>query len=188
MGDRDGDLPRLGARSAPTSGGPSSRQAANDHGGRCKAKGFRATSCHSKRSEAVLEERCLGQTTCMFIVTDEQFGVDPCPGKQKMLAARLACGDHVAAAEAAKEAARIRAASKRLGAGWRFIATVVFFFMLYCACGIAYSVRKLGVPLGVGAIPHLEMWKDLPFLVRDGIIFSVDTLKSKARQQYDPML
>jgi hypothetical protein len=124
----------------------------------------------------------------MFIVTDEQFGADPCPGRQKTLVARLACGDHVAAEFAAKEAARQRAAGKRLGVGWRFIAAVLFLFMLYCACGIAYSVRKLGVPLGVGAIPHLEMWKDLPFLVRDGVIFTIDKLKSKARQQYDPVL
>ena len=41
------------------------------------------------------------------------------------------------------------------------------------------------VPFGVEALPHLEMWKDLPFLVRDGVIFAVDTIKSKGRPGYD---
>ena len=70
------------------------------------------------------------------------------------------------------------------------------------------------------AIPHLEMWKDLPFLVRDGalassgaaaaapprdgatlaraalfalrtfsgIFFSIDTIKSKGKAQYQTYL
>lgn len=38
------------------------------------------------------------------------------------------------------------------------------------------------------AIPHLEMWKDLPYLVRDGVVFSIDTIKSKARSQYQTVL
>ena len=42
-----------------------------------------------------------------------------------------------------------------------------------------------GAAQGIDAIPHLEMWKDLPFLVRDGVIFAVDTIKSKGRPGYD---
>ena len=63
---------------------------------------FKSSACHSMRSEAVLEERCLGQTTCMFVVSDELFG-DPCKGRPKWLAARLACGDHTALDFAARE-------------------------------------------------------------------------------------
>ena len=37
--------------------------------------------------QIVLEERCLGQTTCMFVVNDDLFGGDPCVGKQKRYAA-----------------------------------------------------------------------------------------------------
>ena len=70
---------------------------------------------------------------------------------------------------------------------------------------------------GTDAIPHIEMWKDLPFLVRDGtprarfrggrardlahasaprdgrrrcagIFFSIDTIKSKGKAQYQSYL
>ena len=37
--------------------------------------------------------------------------------------------------------------------------------------GVAYNVQRKGAK-GVEAIPHLEMWKDLPFLVRDGVVFA----------------
>jgi hypothetical protein len=74
--------------------------------GRCddamQEANFKSSACHSMRSEAVLEERCLGQTTCMFVVSDELFG-DPCKGRPKWLAARLACGDHTALDFAARE-------------------------------------------------------------------------------------
>ena len=40
-----------------------------------------------------------------------------------------------------------------------------------CRTGIAAQlprrqVRRLGIPPGLEALPHLEMWKDLPFLVK----------------------
>ena len=57
-------------------------------------------------------------------------------------------------------------------------------FLVYCGLGIAYNVQRKGAK-GVEALPHLEMWKDLPFLVRDGVIFAVDTIKSKGRPGYD---
>ena len=90
-------------------------------------------------------------------------------------------------------------------------------------------IRRLKCKPGPDAIPHLEMWKDLPFLVRvrrprapkslcispvhldgsmrrhdhpttaiyliwlclpwqDGVVFSVDTIKSKARPTYQNVL
>ena len=52
--------------------------------------------------------------------------------------------------------------------------------------GVAYNVQRKGAR-GVGAIPHLDMWKDLPFLVRDGVVFAVDTLKSRGRPGYDDL-
>ena len=75
-------LPTLAARFAPA-GQPS---------GTCE--GFRAKSgCNSKRTEAVIEDRCLGQTTCMFTVSSDLFGGDPCPSSSgtKKLAAVLQC-------------------------------------------------------------------------------------------------
>ena len=51
------------------------------------------------------------------VVNDDLFGGDPCFGKQKRLAARLACGDHVAAELAAKAAKNKK---KQLGYGARW--------------------------------------------------------------------
>ena len=42
---------------------------------------------------------------------------------------------------------------------------------------------------GVEAVPHLDMWRDLPWLVKDGIVFTIDTIKSKGRRpNYDGVL
>jgi hypothetical protein len=156
------------------------------HCGEENSADFRSTkACHAMKSEIVLEERCLGQTTCMFVINDDLFGGDPCFGKQKRLAARLACGDHVAAELAAKAAKNKK---KQLGYGARFLIMLVVLFSLYCGLGIVYRIRRLGVKPGPEAIPHLEMWKDLPFLVKDGIVFSIDTIKSKARPNYQTVL
>jgi len=58
---------------------------------------------------------------------------------------------------------------------------------VYLALGIGFKVQKQGAK-GFEAIPHVEMWRDLPFLVWDGIIFSIDTIKSKGRPNYDAVL
>ena len=58
-------------------------------------------------------------------------------------------------------------------------------FVLYLGLGIAFNVQRNGAK-GLEAVPHLEMWKDLPFLVRDGVFFAVNTLKStRWRPGYD---
>jgi len=75
----------------------------------------------------------------------------------------------------------------RVSYGWKFIFVVFVVFGLYLGLGVAYNVKRNGAS-GLDAVPHLEMWKDLPFAVRDGIIFSIDTIKSKGRQQYQTYL
>jgi len=142
-------------------------------------------TCHAMKSEAILEERCLGQTTCMFVVNDDLFGGDPCSGKAKRLGARLACGDHMAAEMAAKNAKLKRSG---VGYGIKFLVLLAILFALYCALGIIYRIRRLGIAPGMDALPHMEMWKDLPFLVKDGIVFSIDTIKSKASPNYQTVL
>jgi len=142
------------------------------------------SSCHSKRTEAVIEDRCLGQTTCMFTVSSDLFGGDPCPSSSstKKLAAVLLCGSSLTAEEPA--AAPVAVRSRR---GWKFIFLVFMLFGIYLTAGIAYNVRRMGAT-GLDAIPHVDMWKDLPFLVRDGIFFTVDTIKSKGKAQYQSVL
>ncbi|KAL1524203.1 hypothetical protein AB1Y20_019111 [Prymnesium parvum] len=147
--------------------------------------GFSKTSCDSKRTEAVIEDRCYGQTTCMFTVSSDIFG-DPCPtsSRTKKLSAVLACGASLTTSEpeAEEDSAPVRASY-----GWKFIFVVFVVFGLYLGLGVAYNVKRNGAS-GLDAVPHLEMWKDLPFAVRDGIIFSIDTIKSKGRQQYQTYL
>ena len=144
--------------------------------------------CSAKDSISSLEDRCLGQSTCLFTVRSEVFGgftQSQCSGFDAAsdnliglrLAATLACGDGSLAAAAA-------AARPGLGLGWRFNILVLLVFGLYFGLGVWYNVQRKGAK-GVEAIPHLEMWKDLPFLVRDGVVFAVDTIKSKGRPGYD---
>jgi len=141
--------------------------------------------CHSKRTEGVIEDRCLGQTTCMFTVSTDLFGGDPCPSSSgtKKLAGVLACGSSLTAEEPVAEPPII----VHTPYGWRFIFFVFFVFGTYLTLGIAYNVKRNGAT-GMDAMPHIEMWKDLPFLVRDGIFFSIDTIKSKGKAQYQSYL
>ena len=74
--------------------------------------------------------------------------------------------------------------SRGLSNGWKFVILTSVLFVAYCSLGILVKMRREGAR-GMEAIPHLEMWKDLPFLVRDGVIFAVDTIKSKGRPGYD---
>ena len=80
--------------------------------------------------------------------------------------------------------AAARARRKGMGGGWKFVVLVSAVFVAYCALGVAYKVRRLGTPAGLESLPHVEMWRDLPALVRDGIVFSVDTLKSARRRDH----
>ena len=59
---------------------------------------------------------------------------------------------------------------------------------MYFGLGVWYKVKRQGATMGLEAVPHLDFWQDLPYLVRDGVIFTVDTIKSKGRPNYDPVL
>jgi len=143
------------------------------------------SSCHSSRSEAVVEERCLGQTTCMFTVTADLFGGDPCPSVEdtKRVAAVLGCGDSLTSDTTDTVPEPVRPPHY----GWKFIFFVFFVFGLYITLGVVYNIKRMGAS-GLDALPHREMWRDLPFLVRDGIFFTVDTIKSKGKSQYESYL
>lgn len=135
-------------------------------------------NCHAANTVAAVEDRCLGQSTCMFTVTSELFGSYHCTqgdGSRRWLMAQLKCGDDVQPVQ-----------PRGAGFGWQFIMLVFLVFGLYLGLGIAYKVKREGAKLNsLEAIPHVEMWKELPALVRDGVIFSVDTIKSKGRPSYD---
>jgi len=159
--------------------------------GTCEAYNARGTSftreesCHTPGTIASLEDRCLGQSTCLFTVSGAGMGGAPsctnAADSKRWLAAVLTCGN------TPTEGPPVTVVKSGLSIGWRFVILVFFVFGLYCALGIGYNVKNLGAK-GLEAVPHREMWLDLPYLVKDGVIFSVDTIKSKGRAQYDAVL
>lgn len=80
-------------------------------------------------------------------------------------------------------------ATRSAGVGWHFVGFVVGVLGLYFGLGVAYNVRRNGAK-GLEALPHLDMWRDLPWLVKDGVVFSIDTIKSRGlrRANYDGVL
>ena len=146
-------------------------------------------SCHAHATAVLLEERCLGQATCIFQATAESFGGKLlCPssiGPKRWLAAVLVCGntptEDVPPVVPKHEELKIHL-------GWATVFFIALAFALYCGLGVYFNVQRNGAK-GLEAIPHLEMWKDLPALVWEGTIFAIDTIKSKGgKAQYEGVL
>ena len=167
-----------------------------DPAGSCNAAGGAAgfemrPTCHAVGTTDALEDRCLGQSTCMFNVEPAMFSVaagwkcnPPPAGGRLRLAAVLTCRDPGAVDPQVLADLKAQAAAAHASYGWRIVGFILGAFCLYFGCGVAFKVHREGAR-GVEAVPHLEMWRDLPFLVWDGVIFTVDTLKSKGRPGYD---
>jgi len=73
---------------------------------------------------------------------------------------------------------------------WAIILCVCLFtgFGLYCAIGIVFNLRVKRTGFGVQAMPHLDFWRDLPSLVKEGIVFTILKLRGqigKARKYED---
>ena len=99
----------------------------------------RDPKCHSAASISALEDKCLGQSTCMFVVSPELFGGSPtCTGvadSRRWLSVRIACGS------VTKEVVITVPAQPPLAVGWLFIGFVFVVLSLYFGMGIAYKVR-----------------------------------------------
>ena len=119
-----------------------------------------------------------------FCVNPALFGPDPCPGAPKKLIAQLGCGDKIKEAESAAELAALKPKNTPVRYGWAFIYFVGFIFTAYCALGIAFKIRREKAT-GLDVIPHLETWKGLPSLVKDGVVFSIECVKTGGRPNYD---
>jgi hypothetical protein len=145
---------------------------------------YRDDDCHFVGTMAALEDRCLGQATCIFSVLASTFGTAPaCSGSAsgaRWLAAVVVCGNTPTERGEA-------AAPSGIGLIWKLNLLILLAFACYFGLGFLYKSRRHGAQ-GLEAVPHLETWKELPYLVRDGVIFSVDTIKSKGRASYDPVL
>lgn len=56
--------------------------------------------------------------------------------------------------------------------GWVFNVCLLSLTILYCGIGAFYKYKKLGVT-GLEMLPHIEFWRDLPGLVKDGILYTI---------------
>lgn len=82
--------------------------------------------CHFLQSVTALEDRCLGQATCLFTVSATTFGGEPhcsrAAGAKRWLAATLACGE-------APSAGGVATGTGGLGIGWQFNIFVVAMYL-----------------------------------------------------------
>eukprot|EP00756_Hemistasia_phaeocysticola_P013138 Hpha_TRINITY_DN15254_c3_g10::TRINITY_DN15254_c3_g10_i1::g.65878::m.65878 len=51
----------------------------------------------------------------------------------------------------------------------------------YLAAGFAYNKGVRKTEGMVGSLPHVAFWKDLPFLVKDGMVFTYDSIRDRWR-------
>merc|ERR1711988_828559 len=68
-------------------------------------------------------------------------------------------------------------ASSVLSFGWVFVILLFVAVTLYFAIGICYKMHKYG-KRGEDALPHIDFWRELPYLVKDGISFAVGKARS----------
>lgn len=66
-----------------------------------------------------------------------------------------------------------------MSAGWMFVAFLFFGSIIYIVLGVLYN-RFRHNATGIEAFPNIEFWKDLPSLVRDGIMFTWGKVAQKA--------
>jgi len=64
-----------------------------------------------------------------------------------------------------------------LGSIFLIIVSVVTF--IYCTVGMFYKYKKLGVS-GLEAVPNIEFWRDLPGLVKDGLVYTFSKIRACA--------
>ena len=87
--------------------------------GTCRDAQFEINeACHATQTVTALEDRCLGQATCLFVVSAAAFGGAPkcarADGAKRWLAATLECGDE------SGQGGGGSAARSGLGIGWQF--------------------------------------------------------------------
>lgn len=66
--------------------------------------------------------------------------------------------------------------SSGMSKGWTIILVLLVGTLVYLTVGIGIKRYKFGLT-GMEAVPNIEFWRDLPGLVRDGIVFSTNTGK-----------
>jgi hypothetical protein len=65
-----------------------------------------------------------------------------------------------------------------LSGGWAFIIFLIIAITLYIIIGCAWKTKKQGTT-GMESCPQIEFWRDLPSLVKDGCLFTVNKIRGK---------
>ncbi|XP_050228465.1 beta-galactosidase 5-like [Mercurialis annua] len=52
---------------------------------------FQQGHCHAPNTQSVIEKKCVGQESCMVIISNSNFGADPCPNVLKKLSVEAVC-------------------------------------------------------------------------------------------------
>ena len=55
---------------------------------------------------------------------------------------------------------------------------IIFFvgFFVYFVAGIIYKKKRYDAQ-GVDMVPNIDFWKELPFLVKDGVAYTIDKIR-----------
>jgi len=83
-----------------------------------------------------------------------------------------------------------RPSSSKFDNGWIFVIVFSCSFVIYFGVGFVYKARVKELGWKPDAIPNVEFWKDFPFLIKDGIVFSctkIYQLIRRGRGDYHPI-
>eukprot|EP01088_Endostelium_zonatum_P002109 TRINITY_DN12541_c0_g1_i1.p1 TRINITY_DN12541_c0_g1~~TRINITY_DN12541_c0_g1_i1.p1 ORF type:complete len:306 (-),score=33.79 TRINITY_DN12541_c0_g1_i1:16-801(-) len=59
-----------------------------------------------------------------------------------------------------------------ISVGWLLIILLIACVLIYLVCGALWRWKVKGAEIGTDLIPNKEFWKDLPWLVKDGMVYS----------------
>jgi len=75
--------------------------------------------------------------------------------------------------------------SSGFGAGWVIVIIIIVAFVLYMLLGAVYNWR-IKKSTGAQILPNLDFWKQFPYYVKDGFLFSYYKLTCK-KGEYQPL-
>ena len=67
------------------------------------------------------------------------------------------------------------------GFGWGWTVVLVYALVggAYIGGGVAYNRFHIGMPLSVEAVPHIDFWREVPPLVKEGITYALSFVQNR---------
>jgi hypothetical protein len=132
---------------------------------------------------------CVGKTTCTIDCGpvngpnggNKVFQKDPCVGTTKHCAIVVQCPHDPCVANPAL-CAFVDDGPDASGWGWTFILLLLLGVGMYAGGGLAWNIKRRGMPLVRTSLPHYEFWVSTRALVMDGSTFTRQKLlEAKAK-------